>query len=75
MQTADNQTKTSQPSVKSLTTSGSALLLCAEPVRVSGALKFSVAAQLGTTEPEGEMETELCIGWVNGNGRLALGHR
>lgn len=47
--------KKSQPSSKALTMSRSALFLYAKLVYVSGALKFGIAAQLGTMEPEGEI--------------------
>lgn len=75
MQTAGNQRKKSQPSTKALTMSGSALFLCAKPTHASGALKFRIAAQLRTMEPEGEMEVGLCTRRVNGNGPLALDHQ
>lgn len=50
------------------------MLLRAKTVRVSGALKFRIASQLGTVKPEEKIEGELHMRWVNGNGALALGH-
>jgi len=74
MQTTGKQRKKPQPSTKTLKMSGSALFLHAKPMHVSGALKFRIAAHLGTVDPEGETEVKLCTRWVNGNCPLALGH-
>lgn len=78
MQSSGSQRKniaTNNPITKSLTRSGAALIWCTKAVRVSEAGKFGIRAQLGTTEPEGELEVELCNRWVSGNGSLALGHQ